>query len=226
MKKLFFLLSAGVLLIACNNETKTAEAPKNTDLIQQNLKGKVQHYDETSYPVDSTGKMGAMDSITNSQDYNEKGYQTAFASKNAKGEVLTEGMVTQFDNGATKTYASKTKGVLSFKMEIGIDSNGKYNSAKAYDSTGKMSSYYTDLSENEFGEVLTGTEYHADSTLKSSFVNSYDKDGHYIGGSGKDSTGKETFHATVKLDDKGDAIEQTTMTVTKDTTKTETVTYK
>ena len=42
MKKSFFLLSAGVLLIACNNEKKADDAPKNTDLIQQNLKGKVQ----------------------------------------------------------------------------------------------------------------------------------------------------------------------------------------
>ena len=85
---------------------------------------------------------------------------------------------------------------------------------------------YKDLSENEYGEVLKGTEYKPDNTMKSSFENNYDKDGHFIGGSGKDSTGKEIFHSTVKLNDKGDAAEETTMTVTKDSTKNETVTYK
>ncbi|MFI5134057.1 MAG: hypothetical protein ACHQEB_06960 [Chitinophagales bacterium] len=225
MKKLLLLLSAGVLLIACNNEKKT-EGPKNTDLISQNLKGKVQHTEEMEYAVDSTGKMGAMDSIINTQDFNEKGYQSGFASKNSKGETKSAGMLTQYDNGATKSVESKTKGVTSFRMEIGIDSNGKYNSAKSFDSSGKMTSYYKDLTENEYGEVLTGTEYHMDNTLKSSFVNSYDKDGHNIGGVGKDSTGKETFHSVIKLNDKGDPIEQTTTTVMKDSTKTETVTYK
>ena len=65
-----------------------------------------------------------------------------------------------------------------------------------------------------------------DNTLKGSFVNSYDNNGHFTGGSGKDSTGKENFHSTVKLNDKGDAVETTTTTTTKDSSKTETVTYK
>lgn len=225
MKKFILFLPAAVLFLACNNEKKAGDLT-NTDLIQQNLKGKVQHYDEMSYAVDSTGKMGAMDSITNSQDFDEKGYQTKFINKNSKGEVQTEGTMTHYDNGAVKSFESKTKGVLSSKMEIGIDSSGKYNSAKTFDSTGKMSSYYKDISENEFGEVLTGTEYHADNTPKSSFISNYDKDGHYLGAVGKDSTGKETFHSIIKLNDKGDPIEQTTTTVMKDSTKTETLTYK
>jgi hypothetical protein len=225
MKKLFLVLSVSGLLAACNNEKKAA-APKNTDLIQQNLKGKVQQFDEMSYAVDSTGKMGAKDSITNSQSFDEKGYQTKFGSKNAAGEVVNEGMATHYDNGQTKEFESKNKGKLAFKMVIELDSNGKYLRADNYDSSGKISSYYKDLSENEYGEVLKGTEYKPDNTMKSSFENNYDKDGHYIGSSGKDSTGKETFHSTVKLNDKGDAAEETTMTVTKDSTKNETVSYK
>src|SRR6266446_2203198 len=164
MKKFFLVLFAGILFIGCNNEKKV-ETAKNTDLIQQNLKGKVQHYDETSYTVDSAGKMGAMDSITNSQDFDEKGYQTKFAGKNSKGEVQTEGMVTHYDNGQTKEFESKNKGKLAFKMVIELDSNGKYSRADAYDSTGKIASYYKDLAENEYGEVLKGTEYKLDNTM-------------------------------------------------------------
>ncbi|MFI5185344.1 MAG: hypothetical protein ACHQF0_01320 [Chitinophagales bacterium] len=225
MKKFFFVLLAGFLVTACNNEKKT-EAPKNTDLIGQNLKGKVQHYEEMSYAVDSTGKMGAMDSIINTQDFDEMGYQTTSSGKNSKGEVMSEGTVTHYDKGQVKEFDNKNKGKLTSKMTIEIDSNGKYSRADSYDSTGKITSYYKDITENEYGEVLKGTEYKMDNTVKSSFENSFDKDGHYIGGSSKDSSGKETFHSTVKLNDKGDAAEESDMTVTKDSTKNETFTYK
>lgn len=225
MKKLFLLVSAAALIIACNNEKK-AEAPKNTDLIGQNLKGKVQHFEEMGYAVDSTGKMGKEDSIINTQDFDEKGYGTMSSTKNPAGEVLTEGISTHYDNGQMKEFENKTKGKTTLKMTITLDSSGKYSSADNHDSSGKVTSTYKDLGENEYGEVLKGTEFKPDNTMKSSFENNYDKDGHYTGGAGKDSTGKETYHSTLKLNDKGDPIEETTMTVTKDTTKNETVTYK
>ncbi|HMG69055.1 MAG TPA: hypothetical protein VK588_15260 [Chitinophagaceae bacterium] len=225
MKKLFLIASVSAFLIACNNEKK-AEAPKNTDLIGQNLKGKVQHYEEMGYAVDSTGKIGKEDSIINTQDYDEKGYQTVSSTKNPAGEVLTEGSSTHYEKGQTREFENKTKGKTTFKISIYLDSNGKYSYADSYDSSGKVTSTYRNLAENEYGEILKGIEYKPDSTMKSAFESNYDKDGHYTGGIGKDSTGKENYHSTLKLNDKGDPIEEATMTVTKDTTKNETVTYK
>src|SRR5258705_5665470 len=205
MKKFFFLLSSAVLLFACNNE-KTAEAPKNTDLLQQNLKGKVQSITEESYAVDSTGKMGAKDSTATVSDFDEKGYQSKQTTKNSAGIVTDETTIAHYDNGATKEVSGVSKGKQTFKFAIEIDSSGKYSGAKAYDSTGNQTSYFKGLTQDEFGNVLTGTEYKMDNTVKSSFVNSYDKNGHSTGGIAKDSSGKETFHSTVKLNDKGDAV--------------------
>ena len=48
----------------------------------------------------------------------------------------------------------------------------------------------------------------------------------FIGGTATDSTGKTTYTGTVKLDDKGNAVEETTTTLEKGVTKTEVVTYK
>jgi hypothetical protein len=225
MKKFFFLLLSAILLFACNNE-KTTETAKNTDLNQQNLKGKVQNIEETSYAADSTGKMGAKDSLTNQSDFDEKGYQTRGTTKNSTGKVTEETTISHFDNGAAKEVTGMSNGKQTFKMAIEIDSSGKYSGAKSYDSSGKQATYYKDLTQDEFRNVLTGTEYKMDNTVKSSFVNSYDKNGHFTGGVGKDSTGKETFHSSYKLNDKGDAVESTTTTVMKDSTKTETVSYK
>jgi hypothetical protein len=225
MKKFFFLVSSAVVLFACNND-KTAATAKNTDLNQQNLKGKVQTIEESSYAVDSTGKMGAKDSSVTLSDFDEKGYQSKQTTKNSAGMVTDETTITHFDNGATKEVTGTSKGKQTFRFVIDIDSSGKYSGAKSYDSTGSQASYFKGLTQDEFGNVLTGTEYKMDNSVKSSFINSCDKNGHSTGSVGKDSTGKETFHSTSKLNDKGDVIETTTMTVIKDSTKTETTSYK
>ena len=81
MNKIFWLLSVGLSLVACN-DNKSTDSPKNTDLIIQNLKGMVQRTEETSYKVDSTGKIGAMDSCCASiQEFDEKGYNPKYFSK-------------------------------------------------------------------------------------------------------------------------------------------------
>ena len=223
MKK-FILFSACVYLLACNSNDKKTEAAKNTDLIQQNLKGKVQNVEETTSTIDSAGN-NKMDSAINMNDFDEKGYQTKTTTK-TNGKITDETMITHYDNGATKEVSGTHEGKQSFKFSIQIDSSGNYSGAQAYDSTGKQTSYYKSLTQDEFGNVLTGTEYKMDNTVKSSFANTCDKDGHNIGSSAKDSTGKESFHSTLTLNDKGDVVEETRMTVTKESTKNEKLSYK
>lgn len=226
MKKLLFLLCASTLFIACNNaDKKTADAAKNTDLIQQNLKGKVQRFEESSSTIDSTGTSKA-DSTSFANEFDEKGYQTSYVQKDINGKVKENQTITHYEGGQTKDVIIKNgEGKQTMKWEISIDSIGKYNGAKIYDSTGKVSSIWKALDENEYGQVIKGTEYKENGSLKSSFSSVYDG-AHYTGGWGKDSAGKETFHSSITLNDKGDASEESTTTVTKDTSKTEKFTYK
>jgi len=226
MKKLLFLLSASTLFIACNNaDKKTADAAKNTDLIQQNLKGKVQRFEESSSTIDSTGTSKA-DSASFINDFDEKGYQTSYVQKDITGKVKEDQAITHYEGGQTKEVIAKNgEGKQTMKWELTIDSSGKYSSAKIYDSSGKISSVWKDLSENEYGEVTKGTEYKEDGTVKSSFASTYDS-AHYVSGWGKDSTGKENYRGSVTLNDKGDAAEESRTTVTKDSSKTEKFTYK
>src|SRR6476620_6068723 len=131
MKKIFFLFSSAVLF-ACNNEEKKADDPKNTDLIQQNLKGKIQTLEETAYAVDSTGKMGAKDSLANTSDFDEKGYQSKQTTKNSAGVVTDVTTISHYDNGATKEVSGTSKGKQTFRFAIEIDSSGKYSRANAF----------------------------------------------------------------------------------------------
>lgn len=226
MKKLLFLLSASAIFAACNNaDKKTADAPKNTDLIQQNLKGKVQRLEESSSTIDSAGA-SKPDSASFINEFDEKGYQTSYVQKDINGKVKETQTITHYEGGQTKEVIVKNaEGKQTMKWEISIDSSGKYSGAKVYDSTGKLSSIWKELTENEYGEVTKGNEYKEDGSLKSSFTNNYDS-GHYTGGMGKDSSGKETFHSSLTLNDKGDASEESRTTVMKDSTKTEKFTYK
>ena len=48
----------------------------------------------------------------------------------------------------------------------------------------------------------------------------------YVSGTSTDSTGKVSYTGSVKVDDKGNAIEEVSTTREKDSTKTEKMTYK
>ena len=48
----------------------------------------------------------------------------------------------------------------------------------------------------------------------------------YVGGSSTDSTGKMSYTGSVKVNDKGDPIDEMSTTRQKDSTKTERMTYK
>ena len=141
MKKLF-LFCLVISLIACNSNDKT-EAAKNTDLIQQNLKGKVQQLEETTVNIDSTGKIKP-DSSTAVTGFDEKGYQTKYSNKDSSGKVITEQNISHNEDGTFKEMTTTTKGKQTFKLTTEVK-DGKYTGGKSYDSTGKQDSYYTDL---------------------------------------------------------------------------------
>ena len=230
MKKFFLFLSTGLLLVACNDQTKTAtaaaEAPrKNTDMITQNLKGKVQSIEESSYAVDSTGKMGSRDSTTHTSEFTEPGYQSSYITKDQSGKIKEEQTMAHYENGAVKEFMTKKDGKQTERWEIILDSSGNYQEAKVYDSANKLRNYYKELSQDEYGQVTKGTEYTPDHKMKSMFENSY-KDGIFTGSINRDSSGKETFRSVVQLDEKGFPVSMTSTSKIKDSTKTETKTYK
>ena len=78
---LFFIVSGS--LIACNNN----QIRKNTGLVQQNLKGKVQTVTEITTNIDSAGNVKS-DSTIKISDFNIDGYITTTTSKDANGNII------------------------------------------------------------------------------------------------------------------------------------------
>lgn len=221
-KNLIFCIT--VLIFASCQEKKSS--PKNTDLIQNNLKGPVQQTTETPYKVDSTGNMGEMDSCCIvTMQLNDSGYETSYTTKDSKGNIKFEQTVAHFPNGAAKEIVSTNEGKPSGRLTIEIDEKGNYAGAKSYDSTGKQDGYYTDMTQNEYGELTGGKDYKIDSTLKYSFEATYDDSAQFIG-SHTDSAGKTIYASTITLNDKGDPIKRISSRTIKDSTTNDTTMYK
>jgi hypothetical protein len=225
MKQVILILSTAGFIIACNNsaEVKSAAYAKNTDIVQQNLKGKVQEYQETSSTIDSTGK-SKTDSLASINDFDEKGYQTKYFTKDSSGKTHTDQNISHDANGYVTEVTTMTDGKQTFKLVTEIK-DGKYTGGKSYDSSGKQDSYYTDLATNDNGVVYAGKQHFMDGRLKSTFDSKFDGP-IYISGSQTDSTGKVSYSSSVKVNDKGDPISETSNTRVKDSTKTENMTYK
>ena len=225
MKHILFLLLVTATFTACNNEEKQPQKLLRINLNGQNLEGNVERYEESSSTVDSTGASKADASIYIS-DFDKKGYQTFYVTKDPAGKLIEEVSFTRYESGQMKGFISKDgEGKQTLRWKITIDSNGKYNGATIFDSAGRVTSVWKDLTQNEYYQIPSGTEYNEDGSIKSSFAYTYDK-GIYIGGWVKDSSGKEYFRDALTLNDKRDAIAETRTTVTKDITKTEKFTFQ
>lgn len=224
--KLFLLsLSSAVLLLGCNNSAKVepASMAKNSDVVQQNLKGKVKEFEEVSYTIDSSGA-SKKDSLTNTNQFDEKGYQSKSLAKDSTGKVHTEQTMTHDENGMFTEIVSLTNGKQTFRLTTEFK-DGKYTGGKSFDSTGKQDGYYTDLSTNEYGVVYAGKRHAVDGRIMSTWDSKFDGP-IYVSGSSTDSTGKVSYTGSVKVDDKGNPIEEVSTTREKDSTKTQKMTYK
>ena len=102
------IIIAVFFFAGCNNaDHKVAvKQVKYRDLTNENLKGDIQSIEETSYKVDSTGKMGDMDSCCISvYEYDKNGNKTKSISKDHKGTVKSEIVYTRHENGMWKTVS-------------------------------------------------------------------------------------------------------------------------
>lgn len=224
MRKLSPLI-IGLILVACNsNEKKAEESAKNTDWLQQNLKGKVQTLRESVTNLDSTGN-AKNDSTTNIYDFDAKGYLAKFVTKDSSGKATFEQTITHNDNGTMKEVVNVKNGKQIYKLEGESDSSGNYTGGKTYDSTGKQDGYFTDLKTNEYGVVYAGKQHFMNGKVKNSFDMKYDKYT-YVSGQSTDSLGRTDYKGSVKVDDKGNPVDEISTTLEKDSSKTEHMTYK
>ena len=227
MKPFFLLLFGIALFTSCDYNTKketTQATAMTSDLVQQNLKGKVKSITETTTNIDSTGAEKP-DSLTNYTYFDEKGYQTAYMKKDSSGKVVSEEFATRNDDGVVTEFGSKKDGKIVSRVETEISEDGKYLGGKRYDSTGKQDGYYKDLMQNEYAIVYSGKLFDMNDKLKETFDMKYDKT-HFLGGKVTDSTGKTTYEGTAKVNDKGDMSEEEYTYVADGQSKAEKKTYK
>jgi len=224
MKK-FLILLAGLFVLACNNE-KDKEAVKtvtHSDLVAENLKGDISAMEVSPYKTDSTGKIGDMDSCCiNVTEYDENGNSLKSVRKDSKGAVSSESVTTRHANGLFKSISNTEKGKSTGGFDTKVDDKGNYTWAGEIDSAGKGGVYYTNITQNDVGEVTGWKQYDKDSVYKGEGEAKYDK--HLqLSFTFKDSVGVVKNSSSSKYNDKGEEIENSNTNVGKDS-KTTTVT--
>ena len=225
MKK-FFIFLTGLFLFACSSNEKAESKVKYSDVANDNLKGDIQIMEETPYKADSTGKIGEMDSCCISlTEFDENGNSIKFTSKDSKGTVKNASSFTRHENGLwTGSTDTKEGGKSSGSMKVGVDDKGQYTVAETIDSTGKPDIYYTNIGQNEFGQVLSWKQYDKDSVFRQEGEGKFDKN-LQVSFIVKDSVGKMKFSSATKYNDKGEQVESSNTEVTKDSTTTKVTTY-
>lgn len=227
MKKLLLLMLTVMILFSCKDSKKeTSVEVKNNDWTSQNLKGMVKSTELSTYTPDSTGKTGEMDSCCIvTEEYDEKGYTTTSVRKDSKGNNGETTTMTRHDKGQMKSVSYSKDGKSNGGMEIDIDKDGKYSGARELDSAGKQVFYYTGITEDEYGQVTSGTRHKADSSVFGTFKNEYIK-GIQVGNSYTDSSGKMLSSSKSELNETGDVVKTTETVTGKDSTTTTVTTYK
>lgn len=224
MKKIIFL--SAIILVAYSCNQKSQEYPKNADVLADNLNGHVQQTVTTDYTVDSSGNIGNQDSCcVVFAKYDEKGYIIQYENDDKSGENKQLETFNHYDNGAMKDLKNTKNGNVTSSISIDIDSAGNYIRAQEYDSANRLKFYYTDITQNDYGQLTNMEKYNADSSLSGSMVSSFNKS-IFTGNEAKDSVGNVIFSSTVKLDDKNNIVERDTKNVTKDSTVNKVVKYK
>lgn len=216
---------ATLFVISCNNESNSESKVIYSDLVSENIKGDVSSMEETPYKVDSTGKMGDMDSCCISlTEYDENGNSIKQVSKDSKGTITSESVIMRHPNGLFKSITNTEKGKSAGGFNTEIDDKGNYILAQGIDSNGKNTDYFTDIKQNEVGEVTSFKRYDKDSVFRGSGENVYDK--HlFMSNTQKDSIGTVTSSSASKYNDKGEQIESSFTSKTKDSTTTTVTKY-
>ena len=218
MKKIF-LFVVPILFLSCKQERKN----KCSDVVQQNLKGKVKQLEETTFDVDSNGiqKLASIRIV----DFDKNGYAARYMDKNSTGKIVMNETASHYSNGAIKEFLNAVDGKQISKMSIEIDKKGNYLAVKTYDSANRQDSYYSDIKENGYGIIYAASQNFMNGKLQSGFDLTYDKT-NIVGGTYTDSLGKPSYSFTSKLNDRGDASDKVSTSFSNNSSQKETVTYK
>lgn len=227
MKQLVIIVAGLFLLSACKDkkEKEAVKESKYSDIAAENLNGDIASYEETPYKTDSAGVAGEMDSCCiNVYEFDENGYGTTWTSKDSKGAVKETAVYARHPNGLWKSANNTKDGKPSGSFETILDDKGNYTIARATDSAGKPDIYYTSITQNEQGMVLSWKQYDKDSVYRQEGVATYDKT-KQTAFTLKDSVGNVKSSSTYKYNDKGEQTEASNTNVTKDSTTTTVTRY-
>lgn len=204
MKKPIYLLIALLNICSC---TERKAATDHADLPFDNLNGPVTKTEVLSFKLDSVGKISGQDSCcAEILEYDSTGHRARQSSVDISNlERSGQHYTRRFPNGLVKEIEFIQDGKVLNIMSSTLKADNYYH-ARIRDSNGKLLSFYDRVVVNEYGKIISMTLFNTDSSIQQIVTNNYEE--HiWVGGSIKDSSGKDIFSSKIKLNERLDPAE-------------------
>ncbi len=196
MNPLLRFICASCLLVSCSGKQSIKYL---TDLEQENIKGRVAKLVTETYQLDSLGKLGKLESMT-IEIFNELGYTTTDTARDFMEKKEVANFLTYNKNGSLSSLLTFENGKKQSKIVAEYENN-KCTTMKIYDSSDKLESYYSNISQTRQGLLSGVSSYGANGKLTMSYVNDYDSI-YQTGATARDSAGMPTSVVKIQLTDK------------------------
>jgi hypothetical protein len=189
-----------------------------------NLKGDVSRVDDSTFVVDSAGKV-MPDSVALENGEYVDGFVVRFTGVDTTGKNKIVTNYEKYENGFWKSIVTYTNDKLTDSVILNLDSSGKYAIMFQYDSSRRNIRTGKEMTQSEYGLPQSANFYDSTGKLRYSFKDTYDtflltESIDY------DSSGKIKTHKHFKLNEKGDPIQEITITTGKDSTTSDTLRFE
>jgi antitoxin component YwqK of YwqJK toxin-antitoxin module len=218
MRHVMLLFLVCVSAISCD---LNKEQSFINDLQQDNVKGPARKIITNIYLVNT--KKGDKDlSQTIIDDFDRKGFVIRDSIIEISSKQVTLNLF-RYKKGRLTEIQSLVNGKLS-GITIFEEDEGSLKRVKDYNSTGKLAQYYSNITLNHFGLLVSASSFDATGKVMSYYENNY-KGMQLIGGFTKDARGIITYRFNTNLNDAQDPLSFKEVFVAGNSTKSNTFNY-
>lgn len=209
MHRAFLLCLTFYLIQACSDDGNSKPELVKSDMALAKISGQVYSIEEIPFRVDSNGKIVDTDSAYTITDYDTLGNIKSRTIRKSSGAIIEETFFERYENGMWKSSRTKKEGQTAGSAETTINRKWQYTDKLVYDETGKKIRSYSDITQNENGQILSWKLFNKDSIFSEEIIYTYDslflKTETLI----KDMDGNAKSRTSYIYNEKGELTEQT-----------------
>ncbi len=210
MKKLLFIPVLLLILTACNDDHEVKPDMVPSDLTLEKMSGDIDSIEETPFSADSTGNIGEMDTCCFTIiNFDSAGNRKIITKRKISGKIDEETFIERYINGMWKSSRTRKPDNGGGNITTTVNKRWQYTNGSEFDAEGKRINFYTGLTQNENGQILTWKRFDQDSVFREEGTSMYDSTSLLAEQVIKDSVGNIKSRTSYTYNAKGELIEET-----------------